>query len=130
MTVIRNIFFYQEQTCRITCSEFAEEKPILMLNAMNGRRSGGGFNVTPDALLDDGLFTVLVIPRISIVQRLRYLPVIEKGKHTDLPFLRYFKTNRIRIACAESMDAHLDGEYLSSREFDIEVVKGKFLFRY
>ena len=130
MSVVRNIFFYREQTCRIICSEFSDEGRLLMVNAMNGQRSGGGFNVTPDAVLDDGLFNVLVIPRLPIWMRLRYLPVIEKGRHTKLPFLRYFKTDRIRFVCAESMDAHLDGEYLSGREFEIAVVKGKFLFRY
>lgn len=130
MTVVRNVFFYREQTCQITCSEFTEEKPILMVNAMNGKRSGGGFNVTPDAALDDGLFSILIIPRLPIWKRLRYLPAIEKGKHTKLPFLQYFKADRIRIVCTESMDAHLDGEYLSSREFEITLLKDKFLFRY
>jgi diacylglycerol kinase (ATP) len=58
------------------------------------------------------------------------LPVIEKGKHLELPFIKYFRTKKIIITSEQPMDAHLDGEYHSARRLEIEVLPAKYLFRY
>jgi len=58
------------------------------------------------------------------------LPVIEKGKHLHLPFIKHFRTKKLIITSDKPMDAHLDGEYYSAKRFEIEVLPAKYLFRY
>ena len=97
---------------------------------MNGHRAGGGFHIAPQASITDGLLEVTIISPLSILKRLRYLPVIEKGKHLKLPFVRHFKSANLQISSNQDMDAHLDGEYFSTNYIEIETLPGKFFFRY
>jgi len=76
------------------------------------------------------LFDVILVDAINPFKRLKYLPVIEKGKHLHLPFIHYFKSKKIQIESDDLMDIHLDGEYYSDDKVIIEILPGKLLFRY
>jgi len=62
--------------------------------------------------------------------RLRWLPVIEKGEHIGLPFIRHFRTRKVIITSEIPIDAHLDGEYYSAQRLEIEMLPGKYFFRF
>ena len=99
-----------------------------MISIANGTRYGGGFYVAPLAKPDDGLFDANLVSSLSPFKRLRYLPVIEKGKHIGLPFINYFNTKKITISSNKPIQAHLDGEYLESNELIIEILPSHFNF--
>lgn len=102
-----------------------------MISIANGKRYAGGFYVAPLADPQDGLLEVILVNKLSAFNRLRYLPVIEKGKHLTLPFIEYFQTRKIVIAGTDSnIQAHLDGEYLEAKELVIEVLPSHFNFVY
>ena len=101
-----------------------------MIGIANGRRAGGGFHIAPAAAADDGWLDAVLIDAINPLKRLRYLPVIEKGKHLALPFIQYFRTKKICISSDIPIQAHLDGEYYSDKKMEIEILPGKFLFRF
>jgi diacylglycerol kinase family enzyme len=71
-----------------------------------------------------------MVEKLHPFRRLRWLPVIEKGKHLDLPFIKHFRTKKLIITSEHPMDTHLDGEYYSAKRLEIEVLPGKYLFRY
>lgn len=128
MSVLKNMLFYKEQQYLISPGEKTIESKYLMISVANGTRYGGGFFVAPIARPDDGLLDVNLVKPLSLFSRLRYLPVIEKGKHLDLPFIDYFNTKKITIHSNKPMQAHLDGEYLESTHFDIEILPAHFNF--
>jgi diacylglycerol kinase family enzyme len=97
---------------------------------MNGHRAGGGFHIAPSSAIDDGLLDVIMVEKLHPFQRLRWLPVIEKGKHLELPFIKHFRTRKLIITSEQPMDTHLDGEYYSAKRLEIEVLPAKYLFRY
>jgi len=130
LSVLKHIFFYREQRYSIRCEEKTIEDHFLVISIANGTRYGGGFYVAPLAKADDGLFDVNLVKKLSILKRLRYLPVIEKGKHLSLPFIDYFNTKKISISSNQMMQVHLDGEYLESRKLIIEMLPGHFNFIY
>jgi len=128
--IIQKIFFFKEQEYSISTEDFDIREKLLMINVMNGKRAGGGFYITPTSEANDGLLEVNMIKPLSVVNRLRFLPVIEKGKHIRKSFANYFTTNKIIIETNVPAHAHVDGEYFSARHFEIEILPGKFLFRY
>jgi diacylglycerol kinase (ATP) len=130
ITILKKILFYRSGTYRISSDECKETNQKLLMGVANGRRAGGGFHIAPQAAADDGWLDVIVIDALSPLKRLRYLPVIEKGKHLHLPFIHYFKTKKILIESEQLMDIHLDGEYCTDKKLQIEILPGKFLFRY
>lgn len=99
-----------------------------MISVANGKRTGGGFYLAPNAQLDDGLFDINLIGKIHPINRLIYLPVIEKGKHTGLSFVQHFQTNTIDIVSAVPLHAHVDGEYFTGHHFAITCLPGRFIF--
>lgn len=128
ISILKHIFYYKEQQYRICCDEKTIDSKFLMISIANGTRYGGGFYVAPLAKPDDGLFDANLVSPLSALKRLRYLPVIEKGKHLDLPFIDYFNTKKITISSNKPIQSHLDGEYLEANELVIEMLPSHFNF--
>ncbi len=128
MSILRHILFYKEQEYTISSAEKTVEGKMLMISIANGTRYGGGFYVAPLAKPDDGLFDANLVKPLSPLKRLRYLPVIEKGKHLGLSIVDYFNTRQITITSNQTIQAHLDGEYLESREMRITMLPAHFNF--
>ena len=129
--ILKKIFFYRSQSYRIITDEISiNEKRYLMIDVSNGSRAGGGFHIAPESKIDDGLFDVVLIDALPPLKRLRWLPVIEKGKHLNLSFIRWFKTKKIVIESSQTIHSHLDGEYYTADKMEIEICPEKFLFRF
>lgn len=128
LTILKHIFFYKEKQYSISSAQKNITGKFMMISIANGSRYGGGFFVAPLAKADDGLLDVNLVKTLSPLKRLRYLPVIEKGKHLDKPFVEYYNTQNIIIASNQPMQAHLDGEYQESSEFIIEILPAQFNF--
>jgi YegS/Rv2252/BmrU family lipid kinase len=128
IAILKHICFYNEQQYSISSAEKTVEGKYLMISIANGTRYGGGFYVAPNAKPDDGLFDANLIKSLSVFKRLRYLPVIEKGKHIGLPFVDYYNTTQITIKSNQPIQAHLDGEYMESHELNIKMLPAHFNF--
>lgn len=128
LSILKNIFGYREQYCELTLKDRFVAQDCFMISVANGKRYGGSFNVAPRAQLQDGLLDVSVIGKIAAIHRMKYLPVIEKGEHLDLPFMQYYQSEKVVIEATAELPAHIDGEYLYSKRFEIAVLPNKFVF--
>ena len=128
ISILRHILFYKEQYYTITSTEKTVEGKFLMISIANGTRYGGGFYVAPLAKPDDGLFDATLVKPLFVLKRLKYLPLIEKGKHLALPFIDYYNTQKITIQSNQLIQAHLDGEYVESNTIIIEILPAHFNF--
>lgn len=127
--ILKHIFLYEEKMYTIKSENRSTEQTCLLISVANGRRYAGGFYIAPLADPSDGLLEAIVVNKLSVFQRLKYLPVIEKGKHLRLPVVKYFQTKKISISGSGGMiQAHLDGEYYQAHELTIEVLPGHFKF--
>lgn len=129
--ILKKIFSYRSITYRIMADDkpFAAKK-YLMVDISNGSRAGGGFHIAPQARADDGLFDIVLVDTLHPLQRLRWLPVIEKGKHLGLSFIHHSRAKKIIIESNSGIQSHLDGEYYSIDKLEVEILPGKLLFRY
>ena len=102
------------------------EGKFYLVTSGNGRFEGGGFNITPDALLNDGLLDVCMVDEMSRLRLLRLFPTVLWGGHRGFPEVRFERCSRIRIVSQSHMTAHADGEMLGINisEIDLEVRKG------
>lgn len=128
LSIMKHIFFYRERNCTITYDDETAMQDFLMISVANGKRYGGGFQVAPNASVTDGLLDLMTVGRIDAPKRMRYLPVIERGEHLQLPFVGYHQVNRVFIKSQTVLHAHLDGEYFSADTFDICCLKKRFSF--
>lgn len=130
IAIIKRVFFYREPVLHIKDDTIEWKGKCLMVSVMNGKTSGGGFKVGPQAGIDDGLFEISVVRAVHPIKRLRYLPVIEKGMHINLPFVFYYRSAEILVEGEAPIPAHLDGEYYTASSLHIRILPGQFLFRY
>jgi YegS/Rv2252/BmrU family lipid kinase len=128
-TVIRKIFSYRSVFMRADSDEESFYVKALTIMAANSQLSGGGFRVAPMASMSDGKLDMVLIEDIPIWKRLWYMPGIRKGRHVTLPFVRTARFSYMVISLAEPLQAHMDGELISSERFEISVLQSRFLFR-
>ncbi|MEK7199905.1 MAG: hypothetical protein AAB212_08315, partial [Bacteroidota bacterium] len=82
------------------------------------------------AEINDGKLNMLLCKKLSVCQRLKYLPVIKKGRHLHLPFVIHRLGERFSIQSDTEIPVQADGELLFARELIVEVLPERFLFRY
>lgn len=128
--ILRKVFFYSSRKYKISSADYTEKSENLLISVMNGHRAGGGFHIAPAAEIDDGYLDIVIVKKLHPLLRLRWLPVIEKGEHLDLSFVKHFKTKKVIITGLKPVQAHLDGEYYEARRLEIEILEKKYYFRF
>jgi len=115
---------------RMRGPDFAWEGNFIALGVGNGRQAGGGQALCPDALLDDGLLDVTVVPELSGEVGGTLATLLKAGKEaaldqaavrTRLPWLE--------IEADAPLALNLDGEPVESNRFRIECVPGRLRMR-
>jgi YegS/Rv2252/BmrU family lipid kinase len=128
--VIRKIFSFKEKLFHIQVDADNLSEKYLLVMITNSTTTGGGFMISPEAKIDDGKLNMVLCKSLPILKRLKYLPVIEKGKHLNKDFIIHKTVSHIIIDCEEETLAQIDGELISAKTFDIKVLPGKYFFKY
>jgi len=118
---------YRTPQVTIQCDDETFTQSITMLNIGNGRCSGGGFWLTPQAELGDGLLDVCVIRGLSKPQILALVPHVMKGTHVSKEPVQMKRTRRITVTSPEPLPVHADGEilYTDAQRLEVEVLPGR-----
>lgn len=129
-SVFKNILFYRSFAGRLQSDNSQGQTKYFMVSVSNGKRTGGGFYLAPLADLKDGKLEVHVIKKLHPLRRLRYLPLLEKGRHAgkSFSFLRYFQTATFHLETEALVDAHVDGEYFREKIFELQCLPKRFFF--
>lgn len=123
--IIKNIFLYREKPLRIF-SEGTENKSSCFIKTIGiGRRFGGGYQLTARAIANDGLFDILTVETLSVLERLRLFPKVADGKHIDYEKVHYHQTDNIEMETDEIVPYHLDGEVYFDKHFSIRILPEK-----
>ena len=130
LAVVKQIFLFREKQFEIRSEAITINQKYLLIIVSNSSRTGGGFMIAPHAKADDGLFNILLCKPLSILKRLRYLPLIEKGKHLDLDVITMLTGKSIEIKSSTTLPAQLDGELIYADTFSIQIIEGGMEFLY
>lgn len=128
IAVLRKILGYRCAEFDIRYNGRRETGRFLLVDLSNGSRAGGGFHIAPVARPDDGYLDLITAGPLSPLQRLRYLPVIERGKHLHLPFVRHERLQSISIESTSILQYHCDGEYVEASRLEIGILPGRLRF--
>ena len=91
----------------------------LMLALGNGPREGGGFIITPDAKVDDGLLNYVTIRKISRLMMLRLVPEVMKGTHGRFKQVRMGTCRKMSVTSQQPLYIHCDGEIYAGFGTDV-----------
>lgn len=87
-----------------------EGEAMLFLLALTN--SVGGFEkLAPDASLNDGLFTLLILKKTNLADFIRIASLALRGEHIHDPKVIYEKVKFVKVQSKEKVQLNLDGEY-------------------
>ena len=110
VTVVESLFRYRSMPLVLEAPDYHRDKLTYMLVVGIGTREGGGFKMTPDAVLDDGKFDLCIVDDLSIPKALSVLPQATKGTHVNLPIVEMVRVSSVTVTAQEPIVLHADGE--------------------
>lgn len=130
VAVLRSIFTYRSPAFTYNAGNRMARQKLLLFHIFNSNTTGGGFIVAPNADVQDGLLDITTCRDIPALKRLINLPKVERGQHLHLDFIEHFTSPCINIQCEKEVYAQIDGDLFTARDFKIEILPSRFLFRY
>jgi lipid kinase YegS len=103
---------------------FSWNGPFLALAIGNGRQAGGGIPLCPEALIDDGLFDLMVLPQLDHAARLdAFSNLLHEGAASLRTKLVATRSSWIEYESENELNINLDGEPLLLKRFRVECRK-------
>jgi YegS/Rv2252/BmrU family lipid kinase len=121
LAVLQTLGKYIPPEFTILSESFTRTSRGLLIAVGNGKCAGGGFYLTPDAAVDDGLLDVCSVDNKNIVQILSLMPRVMRGKHHNVAGVKLFQEKRLSIAAAEPFYVHADGEIVGAGVRRVEI---------
>ncbi len=112
---------------KVTHDNGGFELPTLMVILGNGSREGGGFMVTPDAKIDDGIFDFVYVTQVSRPRMLQLMTKFMNGTHVREPDVHMGRTTRLQIESNRALPIHLDGELFAPYEPNVRSITVEML---
>jgi diacylglycerol kinase (ATP) len=101
-----------------------EARTILVAVAL-GTTYGSLFRLTPDAVLDDGMFDVIWSEEVNRAEVLRLIPSALRGTLARRRKVHTARAREVEVVLQEEIPAHVDGEMLAdTRHFRARVLPG------
>ena len=111
---------------RLQAPDFSWEGGFIALGIGNGRQAGGGQALCPDALVDDGLLDITVIPDLSGEVGATFAALVKGGKQGALEQVATrMQAAWVQIDAPQPITLNLDGEPVQARRFRIACVPAR-----
>ncbi|MGA8614100.1 MAG: lipid kinase YegS [Xanthobacteraceae bacterium] len=100
---------------------FSWEGHFLVLAIGNGRQAGGGIPLCPNALIDDGLLDLMILPELDHAARLdAFSHLLHEGADGIRAKMVTTRSSWIEYESSDDLNINLDGEPLILKRFRVE----------
>lgn len=88
-----------------------------------GPTYGGGFNICPDARIDDGAFDICIAhPPVGVPRAILIFALAKGGRHTGFKQMELLRAKTLHVEFDQQPPAQVDGERIEATTFDIEII--------
>ena len=122
LAILAKLFTYKFKKVAIAHDSGNHTGEILMAAIGNTEWYGGGINITPTALIDDGVLDICIVQKINKLKLLLFLPYVLKGNHTRFSVVKFYRTKKISISSETPLELLGDGEILGKTPVSLEVI--------
>jgi diacylglycerol kinase (ATP) len=126
VAIVRALANYKAHPMTVYYDGHRIHRRLLFASPANGRCQGGGFWLTPDALIDDGLLDICLVDKMRLDEIIRHIPKVMEGTHTNLKQVTMGRARNISLTCAAPLPVATDGEVISTdaRSVTVETFPG------
>jgi len=120
-----SIFAYSNREVEISIDgKSIGTRKIFSCAVANGQYFGGGMWVAPEAKMDDGLFDIVLMGDLGLMETLTQMSSIYKGKHLEHPKIEAFRGKRVEATSSEEVLLDVDGEQPGGIPSIFEILPG------
>jgi len=110
------------QVVKVRCKDFEWEGEALAVLVANGRQAGGGFQVAPAALINDGLLDLMIVPNVPWGQFMGLIgDLLEDPNTVEMEHVIHRSAASIDIEAPSGLHVNVDGEPLYDTQFHFTV---------
>lgn len=127
---------YRFQNLRVTMDDGAPfEARVALVAVANGRYFGGGMMIAPDAVLDDGLFDIVILRAASKLRLILNLGLVYGGRHRNHPAITILRGRKVVVEPLDAPEGNdalidIDGESPGRIPATFEIVPAALKLRY
>ncbi len=121
-TVVTLVLYKNQEMKIIVDGTVVCNEPVTVVVFGNGRYFGSGMCIAPDALVDDGLFDIVILKDLSKINLLLSLPRVYKGSHLSHPRIISLQGKSVRVEASGEALLDLDGEQPGRAPVEIEIL--------
>jgi YegS/Rv2252/BmrU family lipid kinase len=114
VAAVRALATYRAHPMTVRAGTTHIHRRLLLASVANGRCQGGGFWLTPDARLDDGMLDLCLIDSLRLDQIIRHFAKLFNGTHTHLPFVTMGRAARVEAESRVPVLVAADGEIVTT----------------
>lgn len=122
VVTIRTLLSYRNQPIKAIADDFTFEGKVKNLVVANGKYFGSGIGIAPDAELDNGKFSVVMLADVTLFHFLRFSGTLKKCKKVTHPQIMYKTAEEITIqSAAEPQPIDMDGEFIGYTPMNVKI---------
>ncbi len=111
--IIGTFFTFKKKLVSVKADTFSYKGNVMDFVISNGKYFGNGLGIAPDALLDDGLFSVTILGNISILDYLKQLSKVRKCRKVEHPEIHYHTARELSLESTSGKTPfEIDGEFV------------------
>lgn len=126
--IIQTFFTYKNKSVKILADDWEWEGRLNSLAIANGKYFGSGLCIAPNANPSTETFEVVISGDISIMDYIRNVSKIKKGKVIAHPQLFYKTAREITVTSEDDCAIECDGEYLGTAPVTVGIAQKKISF--
>ena len=132
LSLLQSLFTFKGYQVEIVCDGQTETRDVLIAAACNGGQFGGGIQICPASVVDDGKIDAIIVDciggKIAIVKA--FIQLL-KGKVLEYPLTKHVRCESIRFIPKNptSCPVQLDGELYQNLDFEARICTGLHFYR-
>jgi diacylglycerol kinase (ATP) len=127
--ILTTFLSYKKQPVKAKADSFRYEGNIMNFVVANGKYFGNGLGIAPDAEIDDGMFSVVVLGDISLLDYLKNLGKVRKCLKIEHPGLIYKTATEVQMeSLSGKLPIDMDGEFIGFSPMKVRMVPATLRF--
>ncbi len=123
LSLARMLFRYKSQPLRVQSPDFSFDGKTFLMVAAIGKYNGGGMCQAPESIADDGLFDVVIIPKVSNLKVIANVKNLSDGSHIHkIKGIQSFRTASLSISSNQILRGEVEGELLPLGKYEIDML--------